>query len=60
MITRREFAVSSAVVLTLGGPLGGAARADTISSLELMAKELCPTSPWVRKTPRSPSSNTLR
>jgi protein-disulfide isomerase len=42
MITRREFAVSSAVVLTLGGPLGGAARADTISSLELMAKEALP------------------
>jgi protein-disulfide isomerase len=40
MITRREFAVSSAVVLALGGldPLGGTARADTISSLELMAK----------------------
>jgi protein-disulfide isomerase len=40
MITRREFGLSSAVVLTLGGldPLGGAARADTLSSLELMAK----------------------
>ena len=44
MITRREFGLSSAVVLTLGGldPLGGAARADTISSLELMAKDALP------------------
>jgi protein-disulfide isomerase len=44
MITRREFAASSAVVLTLGalGPLGGLARADTISSLELMAKGALP------------------
>ena len=40
MITRREFAVSSAAVLVLGsfGPLGGLAGAETISSLELMAK----------------------
>ena len=40
MITRREFAVSSAAVLVLGsfGPLGGPAGAETISSLELMAK----------------------
>jgi protein-disulfide isomerase len=45
MITRREFAMSSAALLVLGGigplgigPFGGAARAQTISSLELMAK----------------------
>jgi protein-disulfide isomerase len=40
MITRREFAMSSAAVLVLGalGPLGGSALAQTISGLELMAK----------------------
>jgi protein-disulfide isomerase len=40
MITRREFAMSSAAVLVLGavGPLGGSAFAQTISGLELMAK----------------------
>jgi protein-disulfide isomerase len=40
MITRREFAMSSAAVLVLGalGPLGGPALAQTISGLELMAK----------------------
>jgi protein-disulfide isomerase len=40
MITRREFTISSAAVLVLGslGPLGGPASAETISSLELMAK----------------------
>jgi len=40
MITRREFAMSSAAVLALGalGPLGGPAFAQTISGLELMAK----------------------
>jgi protein-disulfide isomerase len=40
MMTRREFAMSSAAVLVIGGlgPLGGAASAQTISSLELMAK----------------------
>jgi protein-disulfide isomerase len=40
MMTRREFAMSSAAVLVLGGfgPLGGVASAETISSLELMAK----------------------
>jgi protein-disulfide isomerase len=40
MITRREFAMSSAALLVLGGlgPLGGSAVAQTISSLELMAK----------------------
>src|SRR5271167_1757962 len=40
MITRREFAMSSAAVLVLGalGPLGGPAFSQTISGLELMAK----------------------
>jgi protein-disulfide isomerase len=40
MITRREFAMSSAALLVLGGlgPLGGSAWAQAISSLELMAK----------------------
>jgi protein-disulfide isomerase len=40
MITRREFAMSSAAVLALGalGTLGGPAFAQTISGLELMAK----------------------
>jgi len=40
MITRREFAMSSAAVLALGalGSLGGPAFAQTISGLELMAK----------------------
>ena len=40
MITRREFAMSSAAVLVLGalGPWGGPAFAQTISGLELMAK----------------------
>jgi protein-disulfide isomerase len=40
MITRREFAMRSAALPVLGGlaPLGGAAHAQTISSLELMAK----------------------
>jgi protein-disulfide isomerase len=40
MMTRRELAMSSAAVLVLGGfgPLNGVACAETISSLELMAK----------------------
>jgi protein-disulfide isomerase len=40
MITRREFAMRSAALPVLGGlaPLAGAAHAQTISSLELMAK----------------------
>jgi len=40
MMTRRELAMSSAAVLALGGfgPLSGEASAETISSLELMAK----------------------
>jgi protein-disulfide isomerase len=40
MMTRREFTMSSAALLVLGGlgPLGGSAVAQTISSLELMAK----------------------
>ena len=45
MNTRREFAMSSAALLVLGGigalgigPFGGTAWAEIISSLELMAK----------------------
>ncbi len=40
MITRREFTMSTSVALALGvlGPLGGTARAQTISALELEAK----------------------
>jgi len=40
MMTRREFTMSSAALLVLGGlgPLAGPAWAQTISSLELMAK----------------------